>query len=181
MNYGIRMGWANVLVPKPQAKPLLEAISKYKVTFAPMVPTMYISMLEHPDIKNTDLRSVKGCFSGSSPLPAEVLNQFKEKTGAAIVEGYGLTETTPVTHVNPFYGTCKVKSIGLPLPHTECRIVDINDPGKIMGVNEPGELLVRGPQVMKSYLNRPKETQNAFTPDGFLHTGGSLLCGHPPS
>jgi len=171
MNFAIKMGWSNVLVPKPQPEPLLEAISKFKVTFAPLVPTMYIGMLDHPDIEDTDLTSVKGCFSGSAPLPIEVINNFQEKTGSIIIEGFGLTESTPVTHVNPFNGQKKVGSIGLPLPDTECRIVDLEDSSKNMPVGEPGELLIRGPQIMKGYLGKPEETKKTITEDGFLCTG----------
>ncbi len=171
MNFAVRMGWANVLVPKPQPEPLLEAISKFKVTFAPLVPTMYIGMLDHPDMAHTDLSSVKGCFSGSAPLPIEVINNFQEKTGSIIVEGFGMTESTPVTHINPFKGNRKYGSIGIPIPNTECKIVHLEDPDKEMPVGEPGELLVRGPQVMKGYLGKPDETKKTMTEDGFLLTG----------
>lgn len=149
MNLAIRLAWANVLVPKPQPEPLLEAISKFKVTFAPLVPTMYIGMLDHPDMAHTDLTSVKGCFSGSAPLPLEVINKFQEKTGSIIVEGFGLTESSPVTHVNPFNGNRKVGSIGIPIPETECRIVELEDNTRDVPVGESGELLIRGPQIMK--------------------------------
>ena len=171
MNFAIRMGWANVLVPKPQPEPLLEAISKFKVTFAPLVPTMYIGMLDHPDLEHTDLTSIKGCFSGSAPLPLKVITNFQEKTGSIIVEGFGLTESTPVTHVNPFNGVRKQGSIGLPIPDTECKIVDLEDNTREMPTGEPGELLIRGPQVMKGYLNKPEETKKTITRDGFLCTG----------
>ncbi len=171
MNLAIRLAWTNVLVPKPQAEPLLEAISKFKVTFAPLVPTMYIGILDHPDLAHTDLTTIKGCFSGSAPLPLEVIRKFEEKTGAIIVEGYGLTESSPVTHVNPFRGQRKVGSIGIPLPETECRIVDLEDNTKEVPVGESGELLIRGPQIMKGYLNKPDETAKTLTRDGFLCTG----------
>ncbi|OGR24980.1 MAG: long-chain fatty acid--CoA ligase [Desulfobacterales bacterium RIFOXYA12_FULL_46_15] len=171
MNFAIRMGWANVLVPKPQPEPLLEAISKFKVSFAPLVPTMYIGILDHPDMEHTDLTSIKGCFSGSAPLPLEVINKFQEKTGAIIVEGFGLTESTPVTHINPFNGLRKQGSIGVPIPDTECKIVDLNDKTKEVPLGEPGELLIRGPQVMKGYLKKPDETKKTLTEDGFLCTG----------
>ncbi len=171
MNFAIKMGWSNVLIPKPQPEPLLEAISKHSVTFAPMVPTMYIGMLDHPDMGHTDLTSIKGCFSGSAPLPLEVINNFQDKTGSIIVEGFGLTESTPVTHINPFNGVRKQGSIGIPLPDTECKIVDLKDNTKEMPVGEPGELLIRGPQVMKGYLDRPDETKKTITKDGFLCTG----------
>jgi len=171
MNFAIRMGWSNVLVPKPQPEPLLEAISKFKVTFAPLVPTMYIGMLDHPDMAHTDLTSVKGCFSGSAPLPIDIINDFQEKTGSIIVEGFGLTESTPVTHVNPFNGKRKQGSIGIPIPNTECKIVDIEDITKEMPLGKPGELLMRGPQIMKGYLGKPDETEKTMTEDGFLRTG----------
>ncbi len=171
MNFAVFMGWANVLVPKPQPEPLLEAITKFNVTFAPLVPTLYIGMLNHPDIESRDLSTIKGCFSGSAPLPLEVIHSFQEKTGAIIVEGYGLTESTPVTHINPFYGQRKQGSIGLPIPDTECRIVDIDDGNTDMPAGETGELVIRGPQIMKGYLNRPEETAKTLTGDGWLHTG----------
>jgi long-chain acyl-CoA synthetase len=170
MNLAIYMGWGNILVPKPQPQQLLEAIRKYRPTFAPLVPTMYIGILNHPDVAKTDLTSIKGCFSGSAPLPVEVIGEFEKKTGAIIVEGYGLTETTPVTHVNPFRGTRKIGSIGVPIPDTDCRIVDITDGVTDLPAGETGELLIRGPQVMKGYWNRPEETAEALS-DGWLHTG----------
>lgn len=170
MNLAIYSGWGNILVPKPQPLQLLEAISKYKPTFAPLVPTMYIGMLEHPDIEKTNLTSIKGCFSGSAPLPLEVIHEFEEKTGATIVEGYGLTESCPVTHVNPFRGQRKVGSIGLPIPDTLCRIVDLKDGQTDVPVGESGELLIKGPQIMKGYWNRPNATAETLT-DGWLHTG----------
>lgn len=171
MNFSIYMGWGDILVPKPQPEPLLEAIGKFRPTFAPLVPTMYIGMLNNPLINKTDMTSIKGCFSGSAPLPVEVIRDFEKKTGAVIVEGFGMTESSPVTHVNPFAGgKRKVGSIGLPISDTQSRIVDLND-GKIdLPVNEIGELIVKGPQVMKGYWNMPDETANTLT-DGWLHTG----------
>lgn len=172
MNLPIYCGWGNVLVPKPQPDQLIEAISKFKPTFAPLVPTMYIGILNHPDIKKVDLTSIKGCFSGSAPMPVEVIKSFEEKTGAIIVEGFGLTETTPVTHVNPFNpAKRKVGSIGVPIPDTLCRIASLDDPNQDMPVGESGELLIKGPQVMKGYRNMPEETANVLTPDGWLRTG----------
>ncbi len=171
MNFAVSMAWGNVLVAKPQAEALFEAISKFRPTFAPLVPTMYIGMLNHPDLATSDLTSIEGCFSGSSPLPLEVINDFQQATGSIIVEGFGLTESSPVTHINPLNGTRKPGSIGLPVSDVECRIVDIDDGVTDKPVGEPGELLVRGPQVMKGYLNRPDETQKTLTKEGWLHTG----------
>lgn len=170
MNFAVYMGWGDVLVPKPQPEPLLQTIAQYKPTFAPLVPTMYIGMLNHPRIDKTDLSSIKGCFSGSAPLPLEVIRDFESKTGAVIVEGYGLTESSPVTHVNPFYGRRKPGSIGLPITDTQCRIVDLNDGVTDVPAGTAGELLVKGPQVMAGYWNNSEETA-AVLVDGWLHTG----------
>ncbi|MDP4857234.1 MAG: long-chain fatty acid--CoA ligase [Desulfobacterales bacterium] len=171
MNFAIYMGWENVLVPKPQPEQLLEAIGKYKPTFAPLVPTMYIGILNHANIDRTPLTSIKGCFSGSAPLPVEVIRDFEKRTGAVIVEGYGLTETSPVTHINPFAGgKRKVGSIGLPIPDTECRIVDLDGGRTDLPTGETGELMVKGPQVMTGYWNKPDATAETLV-DGWLHTG----------
>jgi long-chain acyl-CoA synthetase len=171
MNFAVHMGWGNVLVPKPQPEPLMEAISTFRPTFAPLVPTMYIGMLNHPKIASVDLSSLKGCFSGSAPLPVEVIRDFEDKTGAVIVEGYGLTETTPVTHINPFgKGKRRVGSIGIPITDTEARIVDLESGQTDMPLGESGELVIRGPQVMQGYRNKPEETELALR-DGWLYTG----------
>lgn len=172
MNLAIYFSWGNILVPKPQAPQLLEAITKFRPTFAPLVPTMYIGILQHPSIDKVDLTSIKGCFSGSAPLPVEVIKEFESRTGAAIVEGYGLTETCPVTHINPFGEGCqrKVGSIGLPISDTACKVVDLENGNTEMPVGESGELLIKGPQIMKAYLNRPDATAGTFT-DQWLHTG----------
>ena len=171
MNFAIYMGWEDILVPKPQPEQLLEAIGKYKPTFAPLVPTMYIGILNHANIDRTPLTSIKGCFSGSAPLPVEVIRDFEKRTGAVIVEGYGLTETSPVTHINPFAGgKRKAGSIGLPIPDTECRIVELNDGRTDLPTGETGELMVKGPQVMTGYWNKPDATAETLV-DGWLHTG----------
>jgi long-chain acyl-CoA synthetase len=171
MNFAIYMGWEDILVPKPQPDQLLEAIGKYKPTFTPLVPTMYIGILHHANIDRTPLTSIKGCFSGSAPLPVEVIRDFEKRTGAVIVEGYGLTETSPVTHINPFAGgKRKAGSIGLPIPDTECRIVDLNDGRTDLPTGETGELMIKGPQVMPGYWNKPDATADTLV-DGWLHTG----------
>jgi len=171
MNLAIYMGWSDILVPRPQPEPLLETIGKFKPTFAPLVPTMYIGMLNHPLIDKMDMTSIKGCFSGSAPLPVEVIRDFEKKTGSVIVEGFGMTESTPVTHINPFADAKrKVGSIGVPIPCTDARIVDLVTGTIDMPVGETGELIIRGPQVMRGYLNKPDETEQTIT-DGWLHTG----------
>lgn len=142
------------------------------MTFAPLVPTMFIGMLQHPSIDKADLTSIRDCFSGSAPLPVEVIKEFEERTGAIIVEGYGLTETSPVTHINPFGpgSQRKVGSIGLPISDTQCRIVDLADGKTDLPPGEAGELIVKGPQIMQGYHNRPEETAETLT-DGWVHTG----------
>ncbi|HAJ26909.1 MAG TPA: long-chain fatty acid--CoA ligase [Syntrophus sp. (in: bacteria)] len=171
MNFSIYMGWSQVLVPRPQPEPLLEAIRNFRPTFAPLVPTMYIGMLNHPDLKKTDMSCIKGAFSGSAPLPVEVIQEFEKATGAVIVEGFGMTETTPVTHINPFAGGArKAGSVGVPISDTECRIVDLEDGVTDMPVGERGELIVKGPQIMKGYKDRPEETANTLK-DGWVYTG----------
>jgi long-chain acyl-CoA synthetase len=165
------MGWAQVLVPRPQPEPLLEAIGKFRPTFAPLVPTMYIGMLAHPNIKKTDMSCIKGAFSGSAPLPVEVIHDFEKMTGAVIVEGFGMTETTPVAHINPFAGGArKVGSVGTPITDTEARIVDLEDGVTDMPVGERGELIVKGPQIMLGYKGKPEETANTLK-DGWIYTG----------
>lgn len=171
MNLAICNGWANILVPKPQPEPLLEAMAKFKPTLAPLVPTMFIGLLSHPDIATTDLTSIKVCISGSAPLPIEVMNDFEGKTGSTIIEAFGMTESSPATHVNPFNKeTRKIGSIGIPLPDTTCKIVDLADSTKNMPIGEPGELVIKGPQVMRGYHNMEKETTKTLV-DGWLHTG----------
>ncbi|HOO89257.1 MAG TPA: long-chain fatty acid--CoA ligase [Syntrophales bacterium] len=171
MNLSVCMGWTDILVPKPQSEPLLETIGKFKPTFAPLVPTMYIGMLNHPNIKKTDMSCIKGCFSGSAPLPVEVIHDFEKVTGSIIIEGFGMTETTPVTHVNPFAGgERKVGSIGVPISDTLARIVDLDDGETDMPVGEAGELIIKGPQTMKGYKGMPNETANTLR-DGWVYTG----------
>ncbi|MBN2397521.1 MAG: long-chain fatty acid--CoA ligase [Deltaproteobacteria bacterium] len=171
MNLSTYMGWTDILMPKPQADQLLQAIRTYKPTFMTMVPTMYIGMLHHPGIGKADMSSVKACFSGSAPLAVDAVQAFEKATGVYIIEGFGLTETSPVTHINPFEKEMrKVGSIGVPIPDTVCRIVDLEDGLTDMTVGEPGELIVKGPQVMKGYRNMPYETADTLR-DGWCYTG----------
>lgn len=170
MNYAIYRGWELILVPKPQPEALLEALKKFKPSFVPLVPTMYIGILSHPDIEKMDLSFVKGCFSGSAPLPLEVIKDFENKTGVVVSEGFGMTESCPVTHINPFGGKWKLGSIGLPIADTECKIVDVEKGDDLVPPGEIGELCVKGPQVMKGYHNNPGATEETLR-DGWLYTG----------
>ncbi len=171
MNNSVYMGWTQILVPRPQPEPLLEAIHNFKPTFAPLVPTMYIGMLSHPNIKKTDMSCIKGAFSGSAPLPVEVISEFEKITGSVIVEGFGMTETCPVTHINPFAGGArKAGSVGLPISDTLARIVDLENGIDDMPIGERGELIVKGPQIMRGYKGKPEETANTLK-DGWIYTG----------
>jgi len=172
MNVAIVMAGKLIPIPNPRDLHLmLEEMSKEKPTFFPGVPRMFIALNESPLTKKFDLRSVKACVSGGAPLPLAVANRFAEITGGAkLVEGYGLTESSPVTHANPLEGPRPEGSIGLPVPDTDCKIVDLDDPDHELGVGERGELCVRGPQIMLGYWNRPEETAVAIR-NGWLHTG----------
>jgi long-chain acyl-CoA synthetase len=137
---------------------------------------MYVAINNHPDVNKYDLTSLKVCNSGAAPLPVEVQQRFQELTGARLIEGYGLSEATPVTHANPAYGESRIGTIGVPYPDTEVKIVDLVTGENVMGIGETGELCIRGPQVMKGYWGMPTETANALRPDAdggdpWLYTG----------
>lgn len=169
MNFGLSIGANIVLVPKFEIDPLLKTIHRTKPTIFPGAPTMYIAINHHPlSAVKYQLSSIRCCISGSAPLPLEVQQQFESLTGGRLVEGYGLSECSPVTHANPIWGERKTGSIGLPWPDTDCKIV--NEDGEEVANNVIGELLIRGPQVMKGYWNKPEETEKALTAD-WLHTG----------
>ena len=170
MNMSLWNGWSIVLIPRPDPNVILEAIDKYKPTFLPAVPTMYVGMLRHPDFEKYDISSLKGCFSGAAPLALETIREFESASGSQICEGYGLSETTPVATINPFGGKTKVGSIGVPVPDTDIRIVDLEEGKKEMPVGEPGEVIIKGPQVTQGYYKREEETKEALR-DGWLYTG----------
>ncbi len=170
MNTAVLAGAAMVLLPRFDPDAVFAGMQAHGVTVFGGVPTMYIGLLNYPDLQPDDLKSIKGCFSGSAPLPVELLKEFEERSGAVIVEGYGLTESTPVTHINPFNGKRKIGCIGLPISDTLCKIVDLEDGATEMPVGESGELLIKGPQVMKGYWNNPIATEETLT-NGWLHTG----------
>jgi len=166
----VAIGAEIVLHPNPrEIKAILKLINKRKPTVFPGVPTMYIAILRHPKVSKYDLKSIRACISGSAPLPNEVRHQFDAVTGGKLVEGYGLTEASPVTHGNPLSGTIK-EGIGIPFPDTDSKIVDMEDASKDLPQGEVGELAVRGPQVMKGYWNKPEETRLVLR-DGWLLTG----------
>jgi long-chain acyl-CoA synthetase len=162
------------LVPVPNPRDIhliLEISQEEKPTFFPGVPRLYVAINEFPDVQKFDLKSVKACVSGAAPLPQAVAKRFAEVSdGAVLVEGYGLTECSPVTHVNPLDGRGRPGSIGMPIPDTDVRIISLDDPDKEMPQGEPGELCIKGPQVMLGYWRRPEETALAIR-NGWFHTG----------
>ncbi|ADU50600.1 AMP-dependent synthetase and ligase [Thermaerobacter marianensis DSM 12885] len=170
MNLAIAIQGTMILQPRFNAEEVLKGVARYKPTMFPGVPTMYVAILNHPKLRQYDFSSIESCVSGAAPLPLEVQERFERLTGGALVEGYGLTEASPVTHVNPTGEGKRNGTIGIPLPDTEARIVDIETGTRVLGPGEVGELVVRGPQVMKGYWNRPEETERTLR-DGWLYTG----------
>ena len=171
MNFPVGAAATMVLLPNPRDIPeVVKAVVKHRITLFMGVPAMFQAINQFPGIEHQDIRSVRICFSGSAPLPLPVLERFEQLTGSHIIEGFGLTETSPVTHVHPADGLRKPGSIGIPFPDTDCRIVDLDTGAKDVAAGEPGELLIKGPQVMAGYWNMPAETAGVLK-DGWLHTG----------
>lgn len=171
MNWGVWAGAKLVLMPNPRDLPeLVKLITKERVTLFPGVPAMFNGLCNQPGIDQVDVSSVKYCFSGSAPIPVEVIQRFEKLTGAIIVEGFGMSESSPVTHVNPLLGERKIGSVGVPFPDTDARVVDMEEGVREMPLGEEGELVMRGPQVMRGYWQRERETE-ATLRDGWLHTG----------
>ncbi len=162
-------GSATVLLPRFDTETVLKTIRHYHPTVFPGVPSVYAAINEFQDVRDYEIASVKICISGASPLPVEVQEGFEKLTKGRLVEGYGLTEASPVTHANPLFGREKVGSIGIPLPNTDARIVHPRT-GRTLKPGVIGELVIRGPQVMQGYWLRPEETQKALR-GGWLHTG----------
>lgn len=169
MNLSIMDGAKMILLPRFDAGQVLKTIQKHKPTLFPGAPTIYIGLLNHPDFEKYDLSSIKACISGSASLPLEVQEQFEKRTNGKIVEGYGLTESSPVTHANPIWGRRVNGSIGIPWPDTDAKIVK-NGTLEEVPVGEIGEIAVKGPQVMKGYWNNPEATEEVLK-DGWLLTG----------
>lgn len=159
-----------IILPKFDTVTTLKTIHKQRPTLFPGAPTIYIGLLNHPDLKKYDLSSITACISGSAPLPVEVQQSFEEVTGGKLVEGYGLTESSPVTHSNFLWNRPRVKgSIGVPYPDTDAAIISL-ETGEPLPSGDIGEIVVKGPQVMKGYWNRPDETAETLK-DGWLYTG----------
>jgi long-chain acyl-CoA synthetase len=163
-------GWENIMVPRPEPKINVEIIKKYKPTFLPAVPTIFVGLLADSEFRKLDFSSLKGFFSGAAPLAADTIRDLKELTGATMCEVYGSTETAPVATVTPWGGIIKPGTAGVPVPDTDVKIVDIADPNKILDVGKTGEIAIKGPQIMVGYYKKPEETENALK-DGWFFTG----------
>ena len=166
----VECGGSVVILPRFELRAALNVIRKYHPTMFHGVPTMYVAFNGVPGVERYGFHSLRMCMSGGAALPVEVRQKFESLTGGRLVEGYGLTETSPVTHVNPPGGSPKVASIGLPIPETEARIMDLETGTREMPLGETGEIAIRGPQVMKGYWNKPEETALVLR-DGWLYTG----------
>ena len=163
-------GGTIILVPQPSTDNVLAAINQHEPNLFPAVPTMIIGLNQHPDIKTSKIGAVRAVVSGSAPLPVEAMKTFEQLSGAVITEGYGMSETSNIVTANPLHTVRKPGGVGLPFPDNDVRIVDLDDPTKEMPPGEPGELLCKGPSIMREYWNNPAETEKTFI-DGWLATG----------
>jgi long-chain acyl-CoA synthetase len=171
LNVPLTVGATLILMPTFNTAEVLQTIKRHRPTIFPGVPSMYVAINNFRGVRNYRLSSIKACISGSAPLPVEVQEAFEKLTKGRLVEGYGLTEAGPVTHANPLTGMRKVGSIGIPLPSTEARIVDLKTGRREMEPGQIGEMAVRGPQVMLGYWRNPEATHSVLTADGWLLTG----------
>jgi long-chain acyl-CoA synthetase len=169
MNTSIGIAGTLVLLPTSRTNRILEAIKNYHPTLFPGIPALYLAIANYPRVRSYGIAAIRTCISGSAPLPVEVQEEFEKLTRGRLVEGYGLTEASPVTHSNPLKGERHVGSIGIPLPETNACIVDLKT-GEALPHGEIGELLISGPQVMQGYWNMPEETRDTLK-NGWLHTG----------
>ena len=175
LNRTVLNGGSIVMLPRFDAGQVLAALHRTKATSLPGVPTMYQALLDHPDAAKTDFASLRVCISGGAPLSAELKAKFEAVTGATVVEGYGLSESSGVVSANPYEAEGKAGTIGQPLPATHVRLVDKGDPTRPAPEDEPGEVVIRGPQIMRGYWGRPDADNEVFVPDengqGWLRTG----------
>lgn len=170
VNFNYVHGGSIILVPQPTTDNILAAINRHEPNFFAAVPTMIIGLNQHPDIGSSKIGAIKGMVSGSAPLPVEAMRTFEERSGAVIIEGYGMSETTNVLTCNPTRTVRKPGGVGLPFPDNDIRIVDLDTGTKDLPFGEPGEIIAKGPTIMSGYWNNPEETANVMR-DGWLHTG----------
>lgn len=171
LNLGLRQGATIVTLPRFELEPFLQTLQKYEVTMAHLVPPIVLALSKHPIVDQYPIPSVRTIFCGAAPLDENLTRACMERLGCDIRQGYGMTETSPVTHSSPADPSMvKFGSVGVAAPNTECKIVDL-ETGAALGANQEGEVCVRGPQIMKGYLNRPEATAATIDPEGWLHTG----------
>lgn len=169
-NFGIWQANESLLVPRPEPKINIEMIKKYKPTFLPGVPTIFVGLLAEPEFRRMDLSCIKGFFSGAAPLAADTIRDLKSLTGADICEVYGSTEVSPIATATPWGGRIKPGTVGCPVPDTDVRILDIETGTVEMPAGETGEIAIKGPQVMKGYYKKPEETEKVLK-NGWFYTG----------
>lgn len=169
MNMSVLRAGTLILLPRFEVETVLQTINQQKPTIFPGAPTMYVALIHHKSAAKIDFSSINVCVSGSAALPLEVQEKFEALTGGRLVEGYGLSESSPVTHANPVWEKRKIGTIGIPFPDTDAAVID-PESGERLPIGELGELIVRGPQVMRGYWNKPAETDQVLR-DGWLHTG----------
>ena len=171
LNMGLYSGSTVVMMPRFDLESFLKAVQDYNVSLAHLVPPIVLALSKHPIVDNYKLPNLKTIFSGAAPLGEDLTRACMDRLGCTVRQGYGMTETSPVTHSSPAPPrTIKFGSVGVPAPNTECKIIDLEN-GEPLGPNERGEVCVRGPQVMKGYLNNPEATAQTIDNDGWLHTG----------
>jgi len=170
MNHSIFRGFTVVLVPRPEPAGILDLTSRFRPTVFTCVPTIFIGVLNHPHFSKADFSFIKYTVSGAAPLALETIREWENATGSSIVECYGLTETTLLSHANPWGGKTKVGSVGIPVSDTDCRIVDLETGTKDLPLGESGEILLNGPQLTKEYYKKPEETADAIR-EGWFYTG----------
>jgi acyl-CoA synthetase (AMP-forming)/AMP-acid ligase II len=171
MNLGLYHGATIVTMPRFDLEQCLETLQKYRVTFAPLVPPVILAFAKNPIVDRFDLSHLRTVFSGAAPLRGDLATAAAARIGCKVLQGYGMTETSPVTHATRAWSDrINVEGIGLPVPNTEVKVVDVAT-GEELGPNQEGEIRVRGPQVMKGYLNHDDATRATIDADGWLGTG----------
>ena len=169
-NFITWQGWENIMVPRPEPKINIELIKKHKPTFLPGVPTIFVGLLAEPDFRKLDFSAMKGFFSGAAPLAADTIKDLNDLTGAMMCEVYGSTETTAMVSITPWGGEIKPGTVGVPVADTDIKIVAVDDPDKELEIGQPGEIAIKGPQIMMGYYKKPEETAEVLK-EGWFFTG----------